>query len=184
MKKHYLKLITTISSSILSYSLVIVPFTSNASMKTIRQSPKVNHGISGRILFKPIDSANKSTSNKLQRPVPINPLTTQFNPIYDSDSNSVSSNSLGSAGFPSTLGSIYHNNSNTSNTNTSTTTSLQNASNSNSSRNSNFKLKFTDFALIGVSAMSITGLGITINNLVDTNNNKTDNKPKLNEPVN
>lgn len=195
MKKHYLKLITTISSSILSYSLMIAPLTSNASMRTIRQSPTTTSGVNGNTLFRPINPAGtSSTSSKLHRPTPINPLTTKFNPMYNSDSSSVnsaslksvgSSSSLGSADFNSTLGSVHSNNGNISHTNNTSTTSPQNTSNPNSSRNSKFKLRFTDWALVGITAASLTGLGLTVNQLVDKNGNKTnDNKPQLNEHVN
>ena len=194
MKKHYLKLITTISSSILSYSLMIAPLTSNASMRTIRQSPTTTSGVNGNTLFRPINPAGtSSTSGKLHRPTPINPLTTKFNPMYDSDSSSVNSaslksvgSSLGSDAFPSsTLGSVHSNIGNTSHTNNTSTNSPQNTNNPNSSRNSKFKLGFTDWALVGITAASLTGLGLTISQLVDNNGNKTnDNKPQLNEHVN
>lgn len=187
MKKHYLKLTTIISSSILSYSLVVAPFTSNASMRTIRQSPTTTSGVNGKTLFRPINPANtNSTTSKLRRPVPINPLTTQFNPLYDSDSSSVgSSSSLRSNGFGSTLGSVHSNNGNTSHTNNTSITSPQNASNPSSSGNSKFKLKFTDYALLGITSMSLAGLGLGISQLVNKDNNKTnDNKPYLSEPVN
>lgn len=186
MKKHYLKLTTIISSSILSYSLMVAPLTSNASMRTIRQSPTTTSGMGGNSLFRPISPAGtNSTSGKLHRPTPINPLKTKFNPMYDSDSSSVSSNSLGSAAFNSTLGSVHSNIGNTSHTNNTSTTSPQNTSNPTSSGNSKFKLTFANGALLGVSAMSIAGLGITISQLVNKDNNKTnDNKPYLSEPVN
>ena len=194
MKKHYLKLITTISSSILSYSLMIAPLTSNASMRTIRQSPTTTSGVNGNTLFRPINPAGtSSTSGKLHRPTPINPLTTKFNPMYDSDSSSVNSaslksvgSSLGSDAFPSsTLGSVHSNIGNTSHTNNTSTNSPQNTSNPNSSGNSKFKLGFTDWALLGITSMSLAGLGLGISQLVDKNGNKTnDNKPYLSEPVN
>ena len=197
MKKHYLKLTTIISSSILSCSLVIAPLTSKASMRTIRQSHATTSGIGGNSLFRPINPAGTScTSGKLYRPTPLKPPASKFNPVYDSDSNSVGSNSLksissssslGSAAFNSTLGSVHSNTGNTSNTNANnaTTTSPQNTSNPNSSGNSGFKLKFTDLTLIGITAASLTGFGIGISQLVDKDNNKTnDNKPKLNEHVN
>lgn len=197
MKKHYLKLITTISSSILSYSLVVAPFTSNAAMRPRTPSSPVNSGVNGNTLFRPIHPAGTScTSGKLYRPTPLKPPVSKFNPVYDSDSGSVGSNSLrsissssslGSAAFNSTLGSVHSNTGNTSNTNANnaTTTSPQNTSNPNSSGNSRFKLKFTDLTLIGITAASLTGFGIGISQLVDKDNNKTnDNKPKLNEHVN
>ena len=194
MKKHYLKLITTISSSILSYSLMIAPLTSNASMRTIRQSPTTTSGVNGNTLFRPINPAGtSSTSGKLHRPTPINPLTTKFNPMYDSDSSSVNSaslksvgSSLGSDAFPSsTLGSVHSNIGNTSHTNNTSTNSPQNTSNPNSSGNSKFKLGFTDWALLGITSMSLAGLGLGISQLVDKNGSKTnDNKPYLSEPVN
>ena len=195
MKKHYLKLITTISSSILSYSLLVAPFTSNAAMRPRTPSSPVNSGMNGRMLFRPINPAGtSSTSGKLHRPTPINPLTTKFNPMYDSDSSSVnsaslksvgSSSSLGSADFNSTLGSVHSNNGNISHTNNTSTTSPQNASNPSSSGNSRFRLKFTDYALMGITAASLAGLGVTISQLVDEDNNETnDNKPQLNEHVN
>lgn len=197
MKKHYLKLTTIISSSILSCSLVIAPLTSKASMRTIRQSHATTSGIGGNSLFRPINPAGTScTSGKLYRPTPLKPPASKFNPVYDSDSSSVGSNSLksissssslGSAAFNSTLGSVHSNTGNTSNTNANnaTTTSPQNTSNPNSSGNSRFKLKFTDLTLIGITAASLTGFGIGISQLVDKDNNKTnDNKPKLNEHVN
>lgn len=196
MKKHYLKLITTISSSILSYSLLVAPFTSNAAMRPRTPSSPVNSGMNGRMLFRPINPAGtSSTSGKLHKPTPINPLTTQFNPWYDSDSSSVgsaslrsvgSSSSLGSDAFPSsTLGSVHSNIGNTSHTNNTSTTSPQNASNPSSSGNSKFKLGFTDWALLGITSMSLAGLGLGISQLVDKNGNKTnDNKPYLSEPVN
>lgn len=194
MKKHYLKLTTIISSSILSYNLVIAPFTSNASMRTIRQSPTTTSEINGKTLFRPINPAGTSArTGKLHKPTPINPLTTQFNPMYDSDSsiysNSLksvgSSSSLGSADFNSTLGSVHSNNGNTSHTNNTSTTSPQNASNPSSSGNSKFKLGFTDWALLGITSMSLAGLGLGISQLVNKDNNKTnDNKPYLSEPVN
>lgn len=196
MKKHYLKLITTISSSILSYSLVIAPFTSNASIRTIRQSPTTTSGVNGKTLFRPINPAGTSAgTGKLHKPTPINPLTTQFNPWYDSDSDSInsgslksvgSSSSLGSAAFPSsTLGSVHSNIGNTSHTNNTSTTSPQNTSNPSSSGNSKFRLKFTDYALLSITGMSLTGLGLGISQLVNKDNNKTnDNKPYLSEPVN
>lgn len=195
MKKHYLKLITTISSSILSYSLLVAPFTSNAAMRPRTPSSPVNSGMNGRMLFRPINPAGtSSTSGKLHRPTPINPLTTKFNPMYDSDSSSVnsaslksvgSSSSLGSADFNSTLGSVHSNNGNNSHTNNTSTTSPKNTSNPSSSGNSRFRLKFTDYALMGITAASLAGLGVTISQLVDNNGNKTnDNKPQLNEHVN
>ena len=195
MKKHYLKLITTISSSILSYSLLVAPFTSNAAMRPRTPSSPINSGMNGRMLFRPINPAGtSSTSGKLHRPTPINPLTTKFNPMYDSDSSSVnsaslksvgSSSSLGSADFNSTLGSVHSNNGNISHTNNTSTTSPQNASNPSSSGNSRFRLKFTDYALMGITAASLAGLGVTISQLVDEDNNETnDNKPQLNEHVN
>lgn len=194
MKKHYLKLITTISSSILSYSLMIAPLTSNASMRTIRQSPTTTSGVNGNTLFRPINPAGtSSTSGKLHRPTPINPLTTKFNPMYDSDSSSVNSaslksvgSSLGSDAFPSsTLGSVHSNIGNTSHTNNTSTNSPQNTSNPNSSGNSKFKLGFTDWALLGITSMSLAGLGLGISQLLNKDNNKTnDNKPYLSEPVN
>ena len=195
MKKHYLKLITTISSSILSYSLLVAPFTSNAAMRPRTPSSPINSGMNGRMLFRPINPAGtSSTSGKLHRPTPINPLTTKFNPMYDSDSSSVnsaslksvgSSSSLGSADFNSTLGSVHSNNGNNSHTNNTSTTSPKNTSNPSSSGNSRFRLKFTDYALMGITAASLAGLGVTISQLVDNNGNKTnDNKPQLNEHVN
>lgn len=195
MKKHYLKLITTISSSILSYSLLVAPFTSNAAMRPRTPSSPVNSGMNGRMLFRPINPAGtSSTSGKLHKPTPINPLTTQFNPWYDSDSSSVnsaslksvgSSSSLGSADFNSTLGSVHSNNGNNSHTNNTSTTSPKNTSNPSSSGNSRFRLKFTDYALMGITAASLAGLGVTISKLVDEDNNETnDNKPQLNEHVN
>ena len=195
MKKHYLKLITTISSSILSYSLLVAPFTSNAAMRPRTPSSPINSGMNGRMLFRPINPAGtSSTSGKLHRPTPINPLTTKFNPMYDSDSSSVnsaslksvgSSSSLGSTDFNSTLGSVHSNNGNTSHTNNTSTTSPKNTSNPSSSGNSRFRLKFTDYALMGITAASLAGLGVTISQLVDNNGNKTnDNKPQLNEHVN
>lgn len=194
MKKHYLKLITTISSSILSYSLMIAPLTSNASMRTIRQSPTTTSGVNGNTLFRPINPAGtSSTSGKLHRPTPINPLTTKFNPMYDYDSSSVNSaslksvgSSLGSDAFPSsTLGSVHSNIGNTSHTNNTSTNSPQNTSNPNSSGNSKFKLGFTDWALLGITSMSLAGLGLGISQLLNKDNNKTnDNKPYLSEPVN
>ena len=195
MKKHYLKLITTISSSILSYSLLVAPFTSNAAMRPRTPSSPVNSGMNGRMLFRPINPAGtSSTSGKLHRPTPINPLTTKFNPMYDSDSSSVnsaslksvgSSSSLGSAYFNSTLGSVHSNNGNNSHTNNTSTTSPKNTSNPSSSGNSRFRLKFTDYALMGITAASLAGLGVTISQLVDEDNNETnDNKPQLNEHVN
>ncbi|OAT88946.1 hypothetical protein [Candidatus Arthromitus sp. SFB-turkey] len=195
MKKHYLKLITTISSSILSYSLLVAPFTSNAAMRPRTPSSPINSGMNGRMLFRPINPAGtSSTSGKLHRPTPINPLTTKFNPMYDSDSSSVnsaslksvgSSSSLGSADFNSTLGSVHSNNGNNSHTNNTSTTSPKNTSNPSSSGNSRFRLKFTDYALMGITAASLAGLGVTISQLVDEDNNETnDNKPQLNEHVN
>ena len=195
MKKHYLKLITTISSSILSYSLLVAPFTSNAAMRPRTPSSPINSGMNGRMLFRPINPAGtSSTSGKLHRPTPINPLTTKFNPMYDSDSSSVnsaslksvgSSSSLGSTDFNSTLGSVHSNNGNTSHTNNTSTTSPQNASNPSSSGNSKFKLGFTDWALLGITSISLAGLGLGISQLVNKDNNKTnDNKPYLSEPVN
>ena len=196
MKKHYLKLITTISSSILSYSLLVAPFTSNAAMRPRTPSSPINSGMNGRMLFRPINPAGtSSTSGKLHRPTPINPLTTKFNPMYDSDSSSVnsaslksvgSSSSLGSGAFPSsTLGSVHSNNGNISHTNNTSTTSPQNTNNPNSSGNSKFKLGFTDWALLGITSMSLAGLGLGISQLLNKDNNKTnDNKPYLSEPVN
>ena len=186
MKKHYLKLITTISSSILSYSLLVAPFTSNAAMRPRTPSSPINSGMNGRMLFRPINPAGtSSTSGKLHKPTPINPLTTQFNPWYDSDSSSVGSASLRSVGSSSSLGSVHSNIGNTSHTNNTSTNSPQNTNNPNSSRNSKFKLGFTDWALVGITAASLTGLGLTISQLVDNNGNKTnDNKPQLNEHVN
>ena len=195
MKKHYLKLITTISSSILSYSLMIAPLTSNASMRTIRQSPTTTSGVNGNTLFRPINPAStNSTTGKLYKPTPIKLPASKFNPMYDSDSSSVnsaslksvgSSSSLGSADFNSTLRSVHSNNGNTSNTNNTSTTSPQNASNPSSSGNSKFKLGFTDWALLGITSMSLAGLGLGISQLVNKDNNKTnDNKPYLSEPVN
>ena len=194
MKKHYLKLITTISSSILSYSLMIAPLTSNASMRTIRQSPTTTSGVNGNTLFRPINPAStNSTTGKLYKPTPIKLPASKFNPMYDSDSSSVNSaslksvgSSLGSDAFPSsTLGSVHSNIGNTSHTNNTSTNSPQNTNNPNSSRNSKFKLGFTDWALVGITAASLTGLGLTISQLVDNNGNKTnDNKPQLNEHVN
>ena len=194
MKKHYLKLITTISSSILSYSLMIAPLTSNASMRTIRQSPTTTSGVNGNTLFRPINPAStNSTTGKLYKPTPIKLPASKFNPLYDSDSDSINSgslksvgSSLGSDAFPSsTLGSVHSNIGNTSHTNNTSTNSPQNTNNPNSSRNSKFKLGFTDWALVGITAASLTGLGLTISQLVDNNGNKTnDNKPQLNEHVN
>lgn len=186
MKKHYLKLITTISSSILSYSLLVAPFTSNAAMRPRTPSSPVNSGMNGRMLFRPINPAGtSSTSGKLHRPTPINPLTTQFNPLYDSDSSSVGSSSLRSVGSSSSLGSVHSNNGNISHTNNTSTTSPQNTSNPTSSGNSKFKLGFTDWALVGISAASITGLGVTISQLVkdkQKKNNNSENKPQFNKP--
>ena len=62
MKKHYLKLITTISSSILSYSLLVAPFTSNAAMRPRTPSSPVNSGMNGRMLFRPINPAGTSST--------------------------------------------------------------------------------------------------------------------------
>lgn len=194
MKKHYLKLITTISSSILSYSLLVAPFTSNAAMRPRTPSSPINSGMNGRMLFRPINPAGtSSTSGKLHRPTPINPLTTKFNPLYDSDSDSINSgslksvgSSLGSDAFPSsTLGSVHSNIGNISHTNNTSTTSPQNTSNPSSSGNSKFKLGFTDWALLGITSMSLAGLGLGISQLLNKDNNKTnDNKPYLSEPVN
>ena len=194
MKKHYLKLITTISSSILSYSLLVAPLTSNASMRTIRQSPTTTSGVNGNTLFRPINPAStNSTTGKLYKPTPIKLPASKFNPLYDSDSDSINSgslksvgSSLGSDAFPSsTLGSVHSNIGNISHTNNTSTTSPQNTSNPSSSGNSKFKLGFTDWALLGITSMSLAGLGLGISQLVDKNGNKTnDNKPYLSEPVN